>query len=148
VSPKFVHLRVHSEYSLIDSVVRVRPLAAKAGEVGMAALALTDAGNVSGLVKFYRAAIDSGVKPIVGADLLVEAEQGARSPSRLCLLCMNDQGFRQLSRLLTRSHAGEHDHARSLVRREWLEPDALDRLIALSGAAAGAIGQALERHAE
>jgi DNA polymerase-3 subunit alpha len=147
VSPKFVHLRVHSEYSLIDSVVRVRPLAAKAGEIGMAALALTDAGNVSGLVKFYRAAVDSGVKPIIGADLLVEAEQGARSPSRLCLLCMNDQGFRQLCRLLTRSHAGEHDHARSLVRREWLEPDALDQLIALSGAAAGAIGLALERHA-
>ncbi|HUF72460.1 MAG TPA: DNA polymerase III subunit alpha [Gammaproteobacteria bacterium] len=148
VSPNFVHLRVHSEYSLIDSVVRVRPLAQKAGELGMAALALTDAGNVSGLVKFHRAAIDAGVKPIIGADVFVEAELGARSPSRLCILCLNEAGYRQLSRLLTRAHAGEHDHSRSLIRREWLEPEALDQLIAISGAEAGAIGQALERQTD
>jgi DNA polymerase III subunit alpha len=146
--PAFVHLRVHSEYSLIDSVVRVRPLAAKASTLGMGALALTDAGNVSGLVKFYRAAVDAGIKPIVGADVLIEAEPGARSPSRLCLLCMNEAGFRQLSRLLTRSHAGAPDHSRSVVLREWLVPDVVDQLIALSGGDAGAIGEALTRHAD
>jgi DNA polymerase III subunit alpha len=143
--PQFVHLRVHSEYSLIDSVVRVRPLAERAGTLGMAALALTDAGNVSGLVKFYRAAVEAGIKPIIGADVLVEAEPGARSASRLCLLCMSEDGYRQLSRLLTRSHMGADDHSRSLIRREWLEPCAVDQLIALSGADAGAIGQALAR---
>jgi len=142
-APGFVHLRVHSEYSLIDSVVRVGPLVDRAEALGLPALALTDVGNVSGMVRFYRAAIRAGVKPIIGADVLVEAEPGARAPSRLGLLCMNRDGFRQLCRLLTRSHAGGQDHSRSVIARDWLEAAALDGLIALSGAEAGAIGQAL-----
>jgi DNA polymerase-3 subunit alpha len=141
--PAFVHLRVHSEYSLIDSVVRVGPLAARARELGMPALALTDLGNVAAMVKFYRAVINAGIKPIIGADLLVAAEQEGRPASRLGLLCMNQRGFRQLSRLLTRAHAGSNDHARATIKREWLEPGAVDQIIALSGGEAGAVGQAL-----
>jgi DNA polymerase-3 subunit alpha len=67
----FVHLRVHSEYSLVDSVVRVGPLAARAAELSLPALALTDVGNVSAMVKFYRACVAAGVKPIIGADVLI-----------------------------------------------------------------------------
>jgi len=141
--PVFVHLRLHSEYSLIDSVVRVGPLAARASALAMPALALTDAGNVSAMVKFYRAATAAGIKPIVGADVLIEPEPGAREPARLTLLCMSLAGFRQLSRLLTRSHAGGQDHARSVIAREWLEASQLDQLIALSGAELGAVGQAI-----
>ena len=141
--PGFVHLRVHSEYSLVDSVVRVRPLAGKTEALGMPALALTDEGSVSAMVKFSGAAIDAGIKPIIGADVLVDPQEGVREPSRLTLLCMNPVGFRQLSRLLTRSHAGGHDHSHSLIRREWLVSEAVDQLIALSGGETGAIGQAL-----
>jgi DNA polymerase-3 subunit alpha len=142
-APGFVHLSVHSEYSLVDSVVRVGPLTTRAAELGVPALALTDVGNVSAMVKFQRAAIAAGVKPILGADVFVEAAPGAREASRLTLLCMSLAGFRQLSRLLTRSHAGGHDHSRSVIRADWLEAAAVDELIALSGAEAGAIGQAL-----
>ena len=141
--PGFVHLRVHSEYSLIDSVVRVGPLAERAAELGMAAIALTDVGNVSAMVKFYRKAMAAGVKPIIGADVLIETLPGTREPSRLSLLCMSRKGFVQLCRLLTRSHAGGHDHARSAISRDWLQAEELDQLIALSGGEAGAIGQAL-----
>jgi DNA polymerase-3 subunit alpha len=147
--PGFVHLRVHSEYSLVDSVVRVGALTARAAELRLPALALTDVGNVSAMVKFYRAATARGIKPIIGADVLIEPAPGAREPSRLSLLCMSLTGFRQLSRLLTKSHAGGHDHARSMIRRDRLDGDALDQLIALSGAEQGAIGQALSLgHAE
>ncbi|HEY5665277.1 MAG TPA: PHP domain-containing protein, partial [Gammaproteobacteria bacterium] len=154
--PTFVHLRIHSEYSLIDSVVRIRPLVTRAQALGFPALALTDEGNVSAMVKFFRAAVEAGIKPVIGADVLVEAEAGDRPPSRLGLLCTSEAGFRQLSRLLTRSHVGGHDNTHSLIRREWLKPEDLDQLIALSGAEAGAIGQALAhghpdaaaRHAE
>jgi DNA polymerase-3 subunit alpha len=142
--PPFVHLRVHSEYSLIDSVVRVKALTARAQSLGMPALALTDEGNVSAMVKFFRAATEAGIKPIIGADVLVEAEEGARAPSRLSLYCISDDGFRQLSRLLTRSHVSSADHSHSLILREWLEPAAVDQLIALSGAEPGAIGQELK----
>jgi DNA polymerase-3 subunit alpha len=109
----------------------------------MPAVALTDEGNLSAFVKFYRAAIRRGIKPVVGADVWLEPELGARDSSRLSLLCMDRAGFRQLCRLLTRSHMGTHDHARAQIRREWLTPSALDRLIALSGAEQGAIGRAL-----
>ena len=141
--PTFVHLRVHSEYSLIDSVVRVKSLAAKAKALGMPALALTDEGNVSAMVKFFRAATRAGIKPIIGADVLIEAEPGVRTPSRLSLYCMSEQGFKQLSQLLTLSHVSTDDHSHALILRDWLTPDAVDQLIALSGAEAGAIGQAL-----
>jgi DNA polymerase-3 subunit alpha len=70
--PTFVHLRVHSEYSLIDSVVRIRPLAARAEELGFPALAITDEGNLAAMVKFFRAAVKAGIKPIIGADVLVD----------------------------------------------------------------------------
>jgi DNA polymerase-3 subunit alpha len=141
--PVFVHLRVHSEYSLIDSVVRVNALTERAASLGMPALALSDEGNVSAMVKFFRAATRDGIKPIIGADVLIEAEAGTRAPSRLCLFCVSADGFRQLSRLLTKSHVSSSDHAHALIARDWLKAGDVDQLIALSGGSAGAIGQAL-----
>ena len=142
-APTFVHLRIHSEYSLIDSVVRVDKLVEQAEQLRLPALALTDVGNVSAMVKFYRAAAARGIKPLVGADVLVEPESGARAPSRLTLLCMNAAGYRQLCRLLTASHAAGQDQASALIRRDWLTPEATNDLIALSGGDRGALGQAL-----
>jgi DNA polymerase-3 subunit alpha len=139
----FVHLRVHSEYSLVDSVVRVKPLLDKAQRLGMPALALTDQGNVSAMVKFYRTATRKGIKPIIGADVLVGEQPGDKSPVRLTLLCTNRTGFERLSALLTRSYASQHAHAPAAVLKDWLCPSALEGLIVLSGGSRGELGRAL-----
>jgi DNA polymerase-3 subunit alpha len=140
---EFVHLQVHSEYSLLDSVVRVKPLVEQARKLGMDAVALTDLGSVSALVKFYRAALDCGVKPIIGADVRVAESRDDSEPTRLTLLCANRQGFGNLSRLLSQSHALTHVHGRSLVLKQWLRPETLDGLLGLSGAQHGELGKAL-----
>jgi DNA polymerase-3 subunit alpha len=137
----FVHLRVHSEYSLVDSVVRVDALIDKVRGSDMSAVALTDLGNVSALVKFYRAAINAGVKPIIGADLGVAAGPDDSAPARLTLLCTDVRGYKNLSLLLTKSYA--HNPGRPLVLKEWLSQTALDGLIGLSGAQRGELGRAL-----
>jgi DNA polymerase-3 subunit alpha len=146
VTSNFVHLRMHTEYSLVDSVVRVKPLLEAAASLDLPALALTDEGNVSAMVKFYRAAIRQGVKPIIGADVWLASLDDDRSPVRLTLLCMDGDGFKQLCQVLTKSHAVAPTDGRALVEREWLNPDAVDRLIALSGAQFGDIGRTVLGH--
>jgi DNA polymerase-3 subunit alpha len=106
---EFVHLRVHSEYSLVDSVVRVNALVDKVRACDMSAVALTDLGNVSALVKFYRAAVGAGVKPIIGADVCVADAPGDSEPARLTLLCTDLRGYKNLSVLLTRSYSANPD---------------------------------------
>ncbi|MGD8484001.1 MAG: PHP domain-containing protein, partial [Thioalkalispiraceae bacterium] len=83
----FVHLRVHTEYSLVDGIVRIKPLAQAAAAAGMPAIAVTDQCNLFSLVKFYRAAMAAGVKPIIGADLWLHNEHDINNPSRIVLLC-------------------------------------------------------------
>ena len=140
MKPAFVHLRVHTEYSLVDSVVRVEPLIDAVAAAGMPACAITDQGNVSGMVRFYKAAVGRGVKPIIGADVWTAETSDDREPGRLTLLCQSVAGFKHLSRLLTRSFTAGLAHGRHVVLKEWLEPQALDGLIALSGAQHGEIG--------
>ena len=94
----FVHLTVHSEYSLVDGVVRVPALLEQVEGMGMPAVALTDQSNVFAMVKFYRAAVARGIKPIIGADLWVGDSVEDREPSRVTLLCADGSGFRHLSR--------------------------------------------------
>ncbi|MEZ5564387.1 MAG: PHP domain-containing protein [Gammaproteobacteria bacterium] len=107
-SPGFIHLHVHSEYSLVDSVVRIPGLIDAVAGAGMPAVAVTDHGNLFGLVKFYRAALAAGVQPIVGAEIWYagDIDPGVTDrfePARLVLLCRNLAGYRNLSRLLTRA---------------------------------------------
>jgi DNA polymerase-3 subunit alpha len=139
----FVHLRVHTEYSLVDSVVRVDPLVESLERLKMPACAITDQGNVSALVKFYKAAFDHGVKPIIGADVWVAESDEDREPNRLTLLCQNRTGFKRLSSLLTRSAAHAATAGRTVVLKNWLDVGALEGLIALSGAQKGELGRAL-----
>jgi DNA polymerase-3 subunit alpha len=139
----FVHLRVHSEYSLVDSVVRVKPLVDKAAKLGMPALALTDQGNVSAKVKFYRAATRRGVKPLLGADIWLGDTPGDNDAARLTLLCQNSAGLKNLSRLLTRSFAEGQTQGRAVVLQEWLDTQTLEGLIGLSGAQFGDLGRSL-----
>ncbi len=139
--PAFVHLRVHSEYSLVDGVVRIKPLVAAAREQGMPALAVTDHANLFGLVRFYQAALKAGIKPIAGADLWLEEGEG-ESPSLCTLLCQDLDGYRNLSRLLTRAYQQGQQGGQVRVQREWVAAHAAG-LIALSGALEGDVGRGL-----
>jgi len=148
----FVHLRLHTEYSLVDSVVRVPQLIAAVAAAGMPAVAVTDQNNLFAMVKFYREALKTGVKPLVGVDLLVTEDGERQPPTRLTLLCQSQLGYRNLARLVTRAYLDGPERGRPRVARPWLTAAALEGLIALSGAADGDIGRALlnarERDAE
>ncbi|HNS28713.1 MAG TPA: DNA polymerase III subunit alpha, partial [Steroidobacteraceae bacterium] len=138
----FVHLRVHTEYSLVDSVVRVPALVTAAAAAGMPAVAVTDECNLFAMVKFYRAALAAGVKPVVGADLLVRESAERAQPARLTLLCQNARGYGNITRLVSRAYREGRRQGVPLLEREWLDRDACDGLIALSGATQGDIGRA------
>jgi DNA polymerase-3 subunit alpha len=92
MSAEFVHLRLHTEYSLIDSVVRVPELVDAVRAAGMPAVAVTDQSNLFAMVKFYRAALAKGVKPVIGVDLLVKEVGERAAPSKITLLCMSQKG--------------------------------------------------------
>ncbi len=142
-APRFVHLRLHSEYSVTDGVVRIDDAVARAEADGMPALALTDAANLFGMVKFYRAAREAGVKPIVGADCWIQNDVDRDKPHRLLLLCASGEGYRRLCELVSRAWLKNQHRARAEVSRTWLEEEGTEGLIALSGAAAGDVGLAL-----
>jgi DNA polymerase III subunit alpha len=143
MSVGFVHLRVHTEYSLADSVIRIPALLDRVAALGMPAVAITDLVNLFAMVKFYRGALMRGIKPLVGADICIEEPADARLPSRLVLLCRNAEGYRSLCRLLTRAYLEGRRLGQVLVLRDWLEPEACAGLIALSAAREGDIGRAL-----
>jgi DNA polymerase III subunit alpha len=141
--PNFVHLRLHTEYSLVDGVVRVPELMEAVAAAGMPAVALTDACNLFAMVKFFRAAQAQGIKPVIGVDVLLR-ESGERvEPTRLTLLCQNLAGYRNLTQLLSRAYLEGQRKDEPLFERAWLTAESTRGLIALSGAQAGGIGRAL-----
>src|SRR5438034_1226240 len=142
-APHFVHLRMHSEYSVTDGIVRIEQAVKRAAADGMPALALTDSANLFGMVKFYGAARAAGVKPIVGADCWVQNEADRDKPHRLLLLCASRAGYRRLCELLSRAWLRNQHRAKAEIARGWLQESGTDGLIALSAAAAGDVGQAL-----
>ncbi|MBK6584241.1 MAG: DNA polymerase III subunit alpha [Pseudomonadales bacterium] len=139
MSRHFVHLRLHSEFSMIDGLVRIDKLVERAAELGMPAVALTDQSNLYALIKFYKAAQKAGVKPIVGCDVQVETG-GAIFP--LTLLVCAQEGYRNLTRLISRGWLEGQQMGRPVLQRDWLV-QSCDGLIALSGARDGDVGQAL-----
>ncbi len=139
---KFVHLRLHSEYSLVDGLVRIKPLASKVAELGMPAVALTDFNNFFGLVKFYKAAQGAGVKPILGTEVLVLDESGEGALTQLVLLVIDQVGYKNLTRLISKAYQEGQRQAVPTVRLSWLETLG-DGLIALSGGRLGDVGVAL-----
>jgi len=143
--PQFVHLRLHSEYSVTDGIVRIDDAVGRAAGDGMPALALTDLGNLFGMVKFYKAARESGVKPIIGADCWVQNATDRDKPSRILLLAASRQGYLRLCELLSRAWLVNQHRSRAELDRAWLAADQIgtEGLIALSGASGGDVGQAL-----
>ncbi|MEY4142851.1 MAG: polymerase subunit alpha, partial [Pseudomonadota bacterium] len=159
-APQFVHLRLHSEYSITDGVVRIDDAITTASEDGMGALALTDLGNLFGLIKFYSAARSGGIKPIAGADIWLSNEQEPDQPHRMLLLVQNHSGYLNLCELLTRASLHNQHHGRAEIHPKWLLEQATkggaqkigeqksgqtlaSGLIALSGAHSGDVGSAL-----
>ncbi|MFO1493520.1 MAG: DNA polymerase III subunit alpha [Lysobacterales bacterium] len=139
MSARYVHLRLHSEYSLTDSTVRIDELVQACARRGMPALALTDDSNVFALLKFVKAAEGAGIQPIMGADIWV---QEADTPFRLTLLCANRAGYRNLCILLSRAYAEGRALDRPVLQRDWLIGHT-EGLVALSGGMEGEIGQLL-----
>ncbi|MHB1240328.1 MAG: DNA polymerase III subunit alpha [Gammaproteobacteria bacterium] len=138
----YVHLHLHTEYSLADGLVRVPELVQAVRARGMPAVAVTDLGNLFAAVKFYRAALAAGIKPVLGVEAWIEERAMGRGPSRLVLLCQNEVGYRNLTRLVTRSYREGQHRGIPVIARAWLE-GACAGLIALSGGRDGDVGQAL-----
>ena len=129
---RFVHLHLHSEYSLVDSTIRIKALVDACVRANMPAVALTDECNMFALVKFYKACSAAGIKPISGCDLWISAPDDPR-PWRLNLLCQNREGYLNLSRLVSRAwREGQHG-GRALIEAGWLHAEAAHGLIALLG---------------
>lgn len=141
--PDFVHLRLHSEYSITDGIVRIDKAVARARDDGQPAIGLTDLGNAFGLIKFYQAARKAGVKPLLGADVWVGDPQDPDEASRLLLLCRNNDGYRQLCELLSRGALWSDRRERVVLDLAWFSEVGSDGLIALSGAAEGDVGKAI-----
>ena len=141
-TPLFVHLRVHSEFSVVDGLARISELVKKAAEYGQPAMALTDLSNLFGLIKFYKIARKAGVKPLAGCDIWLENEVDREKPYRLLLLVRNHDGYLSLCNILTKAWLDNQYKGRAEVKREWLL--SCGGLIVLSGGRAGDVGQMLE----
>ena len=143
MNAEFVHLHVRSEYSLVDSVVRLPRLVAECASRGMPSVAVTDHCNLFSVVKFYKEALAAGVKPIIGADVLVGSADGRAPLDRLVLLCRNTEGYQNLKRLVTRSYVEGQQNGTPVIFAEWLNETTVAGLIALSAAREGAVGRLL-----
>ena len=140
----FIHLRNHTEFSVVDGTLRIDDLVDAAAQDQQPALAITDLSNLFGTVKFYSAARKKGIKPIIGADIWLEPDTtvGEKNPSRLLLLVQSPRGYHNLCELLSRGWVLNAQRAQAWHKLEWLQ-ELGDGLIALSGAEMGSVGQAL-----
>ena len=145
-SPRFIHLRLHSEYSISDGVTRLDEAIARAVEDQQPALALTDLANLFGMVKFYSAARSQGIKPIVGCDVWIDDEtalatETRSTPARLLLLAKNPAGYLRLCELLSAAYLAPRRHGRAEISLTQISQGDNSGLIALSGGLSGDIGQ-------
>ena len=142
-SPRFIHLRLHTEYSISDGIAQVDSAIARAVADGMPALGISDLANLFGMVKFYKGARGKGIKPIIGADCWITAEPDRDKPHRVLLICKNRKGYGQLCELLTRAYMENKYRGRAEIRRDWLTAESASDLLCLSGARDGDVGHAL-----
>ena len=152
-SAPFVHLRLHTEFSVVDGAVRVPDAVKTAAANGQPALAMTDLSNLYGMVKFYKKARGAGVKPLIGAEVMLvgvpdDAEPQSAMPgmaptlSRVVLLAQNNQGYLNLCELLSRAWTQTSARDQAGVQWAWLQ-ELNAGLIVLAGAQAGPVGRAL-----
>ena len=143
MQPRFIHLRVHTEFSLIDGLVKIKPLVKKLTDLNMPAVAVTDHVNLFGLVKMYKTATSQGIKPIAGADVLIFNSDEPDNPFRLTFLASNHAGYVTLTELVSQAYQhGQSKDGVPMLKREWIEQNN-NGLIVLSGAMQGDVGKAL-----
>ena len=142
MAEQFVHLHLHSDYSLIDGLIRIKPLVSAVSEAGMPAVALTDQHNFFAAVKFYSAAINAGIKPILGADLRLRDEADTKGNSRFVVLCQNMIGYHNLCRLLSRAYIEGQHLGVPMLDFSWLEGQT-DGLICIASSREGLLSKAL-----
>ncbi|EJL6627097.1 DNA polymerase III subunit alpha [Vibrio cholerae] len=140
--PKFIHLRIHSDFSMVDGLSKVPPLVKKVAAMGMPAMALTDFTNLCGLVKFYSTAHNCGVKPIIGADFTLQSEEFGDELTKLTLLAKNNVGYKNLTLLISKAYLRGHVQHQPVIDKAWLVEHA-EGLIVLSGGKRGEVGRAL-----
>ena len=140
---QFIHLRLHTEFSLQDSVVRIPELIERVAALGMPAIAVTDQNNLFAMVKFYREGLKHGVKPIIGVDVLLRGRAERAQPARLTLLCKDPGGYQNVTNLITRAYLEGQDRGVPLIERAWLDAESTRGLIALSGGPEGDVGRAV-----
>ncbi|GHZ85907.1 DNA polymerase III, alpha subunit [Vibrio cholerae] len=140
--PKFIHLRIHSDFSMVDGLSKVPPLVKKVAAMGMPAMALTDFTNLCGLVKFYSTAHNCGVKPIIGADFTLQSEEFGDELTKLTLLAKNNVGYKNLTLLISKAYLRGHVQHQPVIDKAWLVEHA-EGLIVLSGGKNGEVGRAL-----
>jgi len=142
MQPAFVHLRLHTEFSLVDGIVKIKPLVKRLAELNMPAIAITEHANLFSLVKVYKAALGQGIKAIAGSDVLVFNPEDPATPYRLTLLVNNHAGYITLTELISKAYQEGQHQGVPMLRQEWIEANH-NGLIALSGAMSGEIGKAL-----
>lgn len=142
--PRFIHLRVHSDYSMIDGLAKVGPLVKKVAALGMPAFAITDHTNMCGLVKFYGSAHGAGIKPIIGADVFVKSELLGDELSHLTILAANNTGYQNLTLLISHAYQRGYGADGPVIDRDWLV-EYREGLILLSGGRQGDVGKMLLR---
>ncbi|MDB5888520.1 MAG: polymerase alpha subunit [Rhodocyclales bacterium] len=140
--PAFVHLRLHTEFSIEDGIARIDDAIAAAAQDCMPALGISDLANLFGMVKHYKGCRSAGIKPIIGVDVWLSNETDRDKPSRVLLLVQHREGYRQLCELLTRGFLENKHRGRAELRKEWLTAESASGLICLSGAMHGDIAMA------
>ncbi|NDV89817.1 DNA polymerase III subunit alpha [Alteromonas sp. 345S023] len=145
MSSPFIHLRVHSDYSMMDGLNKVKPILSKVAELGMPAVAITDQMNMCGLVKFYSTAHSLGIKPIIGTDFWVTNDTFGDEPFRLTLLAMNNEGYKNITILISKAYLRGHVAHRAVIDQAWLAEHA-EGVLVLSGGLHGDIGVALTKN--
>lgn len=141
MASQFIHLRVRTEFSLVDSIVRIKSLTKSLRDMEMPACAVTDLNNFFGLIKFYKAMQGAGLKPIVGCDLLIREDEET-APSLVTLLAQNHAGYHNIIALISRAYQHGQSLGQAYIQREWLREHG-EGVIVLSGARHGDVGQAL-----
>lgn len=141
-APNFVHLRVHSDFSMIDGLAKVGPICEAVADASMPALAITDQMNFCGLVRYYGAAHQLGLKPLIGCDLWVQSDYPEAELFRLTALAMDNDGYQQITQLISKAYLRGHVQDRPVIDKEWLI-EHNQGIILLSGAREGDVGRAL-----
>jgi DNA polymerase-3 subunit alpha len=141
-SQKFVHLRLHSEYSMVDGVCRINPTVDRISDLEMPAAAMTDHMNLCGLIKFYKKCRGSQIKPIAGVDLVVNDETGEHDNFRVSILCMNQQGYMNAKILITKAYQENQKRGIPVIDKNWFR-ELNEGLIVLSGGKDGDVGKAM-----